>query len=168
MPNQKNTTQLEILQEKVNRDKSVAIVDYSQTTANDQVKLRAAVKSVGGEFLVAKNTIINLALGDVDLKESLNGMNAVVFSYEDEVAAIKELFTFHQESKKLVIKQGCMDQQALSIDEIEALSKLPGKSELISTLINRIQGPSYGLINSLKAGVRDLCSVLHNVSQLEN
>ena len=93
MPNKHNLAQVELLKEKVAKAKSVAIVDYAGTTVNDQVKLRNELKAAGGEIFVTKNTLIDIVLGKDQFAESLNGMNAVVLSYQDEVAAIKALLS---------------------------------------------------------------------------
>ncbi len=164
MPNQHNQTQVQLLQEKLSKAKSVAVVEYAGTTANEQVKLRAELKSVGGELFVTKNTLMDIALGKGKLSDSLEGMNALALSYEDEVSALKKLFAFHKETDKLVIKQGMMADKVLSAAEVEQLSQLPGKDELIATLISRIQGPAYGLVNVLKASQRNLVYALQAIA----
>ena len=164
MPSQKNQQLVEQIKEKLDKSKSVVIVDYAGTTVNQQVKLRTALRSAGGDMLVTKNTLINVAADKPELKASLEGMNALVFSFEDEVAAIKALYEFHHETEKLEIKQGLMAGKVLSPSEVEKLSKLPCKDQLIATLISRIQGPSYGLVNVLKAGQRNLVYVLKAIS----
>lgn len=166
MPSTKNQDQVQILKDKLAQAKSIAVVDYSGTTVNDQVELRSALREVGGEMLVAKNTLIDLAVGKGRLSDSLEGMTAVIFSNEDAVAGIKALFKFHQDTEKLQIKQGYMveEDKVLSIAEVEKLSKLPGKNELIVMLIQRVQGPAYGLVNVLKAGQRDLVYALKAIA----
>ena len=165
MPNKKNQQQVKMLQEKVAKAASLAIVDYSGTTGNDQVALRAQIAEAGGEVLVAKNTLIDIAVGKGKLTDSLSGMSAVIFSYSDAVAALKALFSFQKDSGKLVVKQGFMDDAVLSAQEVENLSKLPGKSELISMLIRTLQAPATGMVNVLKAGQRDLVYVLKAISE---
>lgn len=164
MPNQKNQNQVAALQDKIEEAKSLAIIDYSGTTANDQVKLRQAIADAGGEVLVTKNTLIDIAIGKGKLSDSLEGMNAVVFSNEDAVSAIKALFTFHKDEEKLVIKEGFMDDKVLSATEVEALSKLPSKNELISMLIRTLQSPATGMVNVLKANQRDLVYALKAIA----
>lgn len=164
MPNKKNQSEVQALQEKVAQAKSIAIVDFAGTTVNDQVKLRSALRKAGGEFRVAKNTIMNIVLNKPELKESFNGMSALILSFGDEVAAIKELFKFKKETEKLTIKQGVMEGRVLSSDELEQLSKLPGKQELIATLISRLNGPAYGLVNVLKASQRNLVYALQAIA----
>ncbi|MBP7842705.1 50S ribosomal protein L10 [Candidatus Woesebacteria bacterium] len=165
MPNQKNLKQVELLKEKLAQAKSIAIIDYSGTSANDQVKLRQAVAAAGGEVLVTKNTLIDIAVGVGKLSKSLEGMNAIVFSNQDEVAAIKALFQFQKESEKVTIKEGYMDDKVLSAAEVATLSKLPGKSELISMLIRTLNAPATGMVNVLKANQRDLVYALKAIAE---
>lgn len=160
MPSQQNQAQVSELQTKVAQAKSITIIDYSGTTVNDQVKLRRAISEAGGEMLVTKNTLMDLAAGKGKLSDSLQGMNAFVFAYDDEVAPIKALFTFQKETEKLVIKQGLLADNVLSPSEVERLSALPSKAELVSGLLLRLQSPASGLANVLKAGQRDLVYVL--------
>ncbi len=164
MPNKYNVSQVELLKQKVADAKSIAVIDFSGTTVNDQVKLRSALRKVGGEFLVAKNTLVDKVINDPTLKESLHGMNGLVFSFTDEVSALKELFKFKKETEKLTIKQGYMEGKVLSVAEVAALSKLPGKQELISMLIARINGPAYGLVQVLKASQRSLVYALNAIA----
>jgi len=167
MPNQKNQSQVAMLQSKVAKAHSVAVVDYTGTSVADMTEFRAKVKAAGGEVLVAKNTLIDIAVGKGKLTNSLKGMSAVVFSFEDAVSAIKNLFAFQKESDKLVIKQGYLpeDDKVLSADEVKTLSEMPSKPELIQLLIARIQGPAYGLANVLKANQRNLVYALKAVAE---
>lgn len=163
MPSKQNLEQVKILQDKFAQAKSVVVIDYSGTSVNDQVKLRAALSKTGSEMFVTKNTLIDIAVGKGKLTESLNGMNALVFSNEDAVAALKAIFKFHEEHEKLQIKQGIMGDKVLSPAEIEALSKLPGKQELMTMLVVQLKGPANGLANVLKAGTRDLVYALRAI-----
>lgn len=165
MPNQHNQQQVSLIQEKLAKAKSAVVVNYSGTSVKDQVKLREKIKQAGGEMLVTKNTLIDVAAGKGKLTDSLQGMNAIVFSYTDEVAAIKELWAFHKDSDKLEIKQALLEDKVLSPSEVEALSKLPGRSELVAMLIARLQGPSYGLVNVLTAGTRNLVYALKAIAE---
>lgn len=167
-PSQKNQSQLEMLTEKAKRAKSIVVADYSGTSVKEQVTLRSAIKKAGGEVVVAKNTLIDLAVGKGKLTESLQGMNAAVFAYDDAVAPVKALFEFQKKSEKLTIKQGFMDNLVLSHDEVISLSKLPSKMELIATLLYILKSPGSGLVNVLNAGPRNLVYALNAVSKKKN
>ncbi len=165
MPNQHNQQQVELLKDKLAKAQSVAIVDYSGTTVNQQVKLRQDIKDAGGEVLVTKNTLIDIAIGKGKLKESLEGMNAIIFSYNDPVAAIKALFAFQKDTEKLTIKQGYMEDRVLSAAEVASLSKLPGKNELIGMLMHVLKAPGNNIAGVLTAGPRNLVYALKAIAE---
>lgn len=168
MPSKANIEEIKVIQEKIDRAKSLVIVDYSGTSVNDLTTLREALREAGGEMFVSKNTLIDIAVGKGKLTESLSGMNALVFSYNDAVAGLKALFDFHKKSDKLSIKQGYSDEKVLSIAEIEALSQLPSKNELVVMLIQRLKGPGQGLVNTLSAKSKDLVYVLKAIADKKN
>lgn len=168
MPNQKNQDQLQVIKDKLTQSKSVMVIDYSGIDVADQTELRAALKEAGGEMLVTKNTLIDLAVGKGKLAESLTGMNALILSYDDEVGAIKATFKFHNETDKLQVKQGLVEDRILSFEELESLSQIPGRQELMATLISRIQGPAHGLVSTLRGTQRNLVYVLTAISKKEN
>lgn len=164
MPNQHNQQQVELIKGKLDKAKSVVIVDYAGTSVNDQVQLRRAVTQSGGEILVTKNTLIDIAAGKGKLSDSLTGMNAIVFSYEDEVAAIKAVVGFHDEKEKLEIKQGLIADKVLSANEVTELSKLPNKQQLVANLLSVLQGPARNLVGVLTAGPRNLVYALKAIA----
>ncbi len=171
MPNNQKKQQVKLIKEKIEQAKSVVFIDYSGTDAKEQVVFRSKVKEAGGEVFVAKNTLINIALDKKELKDVLSGMTALVLSYDDAVSGLKQIVEFHDDTKKLVIKKGFMpaskdqEERILSLEQVIKLSKLPGKQELMSSLISKIKAPSYGLVNVLNANTRDLINVLKEISK---
>ncbi len=164
-PSVKKQDQVKILKDKLQLAKSAVIVDYQGLTVKEKTSLLQKVQAAGGEFLVAKNSLMHIAFGKKDeLKDSFSGMSGVLFSYEDPVMPLKALMTFHKETEKLTVKKGLMEEKVLSEKEVEDLSKLPSKPELIVTLINRLQGPAYGLVNVLNAGPRNLVYALQAIA----
>lgn len=164
-PNAKNQAVVASLSEKATKAQSIVITDFSGTSVNQQVELRAKIKEVGGEMVVAKNTLIDLAVGKGKLSSSLQGMNAAIFSYADPVAPVKVLFEFQKKNEKLTIKQGYMDDRVLSEDEVVALSKLPSKQELMAKLLLVLNSPATGLVNVLQAGPRNLVYALNAIAK---
>lgn len=165
MPSTKNVAQLQAVQEKVKKAKSAVFTNYAGLTVAEQTKLRADVKSAGGEFVVAKNTLLNKIFGKPELTSALQGQTGVVLSYTDEVAGIKSVVEFAKKAEKPEIKLGWMADKMLSLEEIKALAKLPGKTELMATLVSRLKGPSYGLVNVLQGNIRNLVYALHAIEK---
>jgi large subunit ribosomal protein L10 len=160
MPNTKNIAQVKELEEKVARAKSIILTNYAGLTVKQQTKLRAALKSAGGEFIVAKNTLLARVIGKEELNQSFQGQTGVLFSYEDEVKALKELVKFAKDSNLPEIKEGVLNGVVLSHNQVIDLSKLPGKEELIAKMLGSLKAPGNNLVSVLKAGVRDLTYVL--------
>lgn len=160
MPNAKNIEQVKMLEEKVAKSKSIILTNYSGLTVKQQSKLRVALKSAGGEFIVAKNTLIARVLGKEELLQSLQGQTGVLFSYDDEVRALKELVKFAKDNNLLEIKEGILNGVVLTHNQVIDLSKLPGKEELIARVLGSLQAPGNNLASVLKAGIRDLAFVL--------
>jgi len=164
-PNAKNQTLVASLTEKATKAQSIVITDFSGTSVNQQVELRSKIKEAGGEMVVAKNTLIDLAVGKGKLSDALHGMNAAIFSYTDPVAPLKVLFDFQKKNEKLTIKKGYMDDRVLSEDEVVELSKLPSKNELIAKLLMVLKSPATGMVNVLNAGPRNLVYALNAIAQ---
>ena len=163
MPSTKNVTQLQALAEKIQKAKSVVFVNYAGLNLSQQTKLRAELKQSGNEFVVAKNTLLNLVFKKDELKSTLQGQTGVVLSYDDEVSGMKKVVEFAKTSDKPKIKLGWMGSKIVSFEDIKALAKLPGKLELMSILISRLKGPSYGLVNVLNANARNLVYALQAI-----
>jgi large subunit ribosomal protein L10 len=166
MPNKHNIQQIDVLKDKISKAKSAAIIEYAGTSVGDMTELRSEVTKAGGDVFVAKNTLIDLAFGKGKLTESLKGMNAIVFSNQDVVSAIKSLFKFHKDSAKLVIKQGYLteDEKILSVEEVKTLSNMPSKNELIAKLLQVLKSPASGIVNVLKGNQRNLVYALKAIA----
>ncbi|MDP1761459.1 MAG: hypothetical protein Q8L43_04475 [Deltaproteobacteria bacterium] len=72
----------------------------------------------------------------------------------------KVLIKFAQEKPQLVIKGGTLGGQALSLKDLEALSKLPAREVLLAQLLGVLQGVPQGLVTVLAGVIRNLLNVL--------
>jgi large subunit ribosomal protein L10 len=171
MPNKKNQSQVQDLQEKVSKAQSMVVANFSGLNAAAQIKLRAEVVKAGGQLTVAKNTLFKIATKDAvkegqeALDKALEDTNAFLFSYDDAVAPIKTLFTFAKENENLKIKVGILDGKVLSFQETEALSKLPTKPELVGQLLSVLNGPARGLVTVLNGPMRGLALALNAIKE---
>lgn len=172
MPSQKNLDQMEIIKAKLEKSQSLIVADYSGLNSAEQTELRAKAKSVGGEFTVTKNRLTAIALKEhtVDapeaLKKALEGPNAIIYSFDDPVAAVKVVTQFAKDHESLKVKLGLLigengqPDQVLDTVRVKALASLPSKPELISNLIGQLNAPIYGLVSVLSGTTRKLVYVL--------
>lgn len=156
---------MQTLQDKFSRAKAVILASFAGLNSKQQVQLRQDLKKAGGEFIVAKNTLVARVVGKDELSQSFNGQTGAVFSYDDEVGALKALVTFAKDNKAVELKQGVVAGTVYSATQLEELSKLPGKTELIQMLLGRLNAPASKLVGVLNAGVRDLAFVLAEIAK---
>ena len=109
---------------------AVFAVDYRGISVPQAAELRTRLNEAGAGFRVVKNTLTNLAAdkaGADELKALLEGPTAFTFVPEggDVALAAKALATFRREHDVLSFKGGRMNGDALSAEELEALSRLP-------------------------------------------
>ncbi len=160
MPNTKNIAAVKELQEKVERAKSIILASFSGLNSKQQVQLRQSLKEAGGELIIAKNTLISRVIGKDALDQSFNGQTGTLFSYEDEVTALKALVKFTKTNEAIKLKQGVIGDTVYDAKQLEELSALPGKTELIGMLLSRLNAPASKLVGVLTAAQRDLAFVL--------
>lgn len=165
MPNTKNIAQVKELQEKLARAKAVILANYAGLNSKQQVKLRQVLKDAGGEMIVAKNTLVARVVDKSELQQSFSGQTGTVFSYTDEVSTLKALAAFAKENPAVLLKQGVVAGTVYDAKQLDELSKLPGKTELIQMLLSRLNAPASKLVGVLNAGVRDLAFVLAKVAE---
>ena len=146
---------VEELAAKIKSSVAGVVVDYKGISVADDTKLRRELREAGVEYAVVKNTMLRFAisgLGYTEMEGALEGSTAIAISNEDPLAAAKVLGKFAEASKgKFSIKAGYMEGKAMSSDEVMALSKLPGKQELLSMLCSALQGNIRGLAVALNA-----------------
>jgi len=171
MPSQKNVQLVADIKSDLDRSKSVVLANYSGLDVSAQNELRAKISQAGGQVKILKNRLFKIALadhlGDIspDLAKALNDQTAFLFSFEDAVSAIRALYDFALSHEQLTVKIGLLDGKILTEAEVEALSKLPTRPELIVQLINRLNGPAFGLVNVLTTTSRNLVNVVNAIKK---
>ena len=131
--------------------KTAIVAEYRGLTVEQMTNLRRQARESGVFLQVVKNTLARRALKGSDfecLDEHLLGPLALASS-EDPVAAAKVLSKFEKTNDAFSIKVGAMSGGLLSLAEIEALAKLPGREELLSTLVGTMQAPITKFVQTL-------------------
>ena len=96
----------------------------------------------------------------------LEGPTAFTFVLADggDVAlAAKALATFRREHDVLAFKGGVMNGEPLTVDQLEALSKLPARDVLHQQLVGMIASPITGLVRGLNALISGLAIQLGQI-----
>lgn len=150
----KKAEQVELIAEKMKAAASIVVVDSRGLTVEQDTNLRRSLRESDVEFKVIKNSILIRAAekaGLEDLKELFVGPSAVAFSNEDVIAPAKVISDFAKDAEALEIKGGSVDGKFTSVEEINALAKLPNKEGMLSMLLSVLQAPVRNIAYAVKA-----------------
>ena len=152
------------IREKVARSQIGILTDFKGLKVEDMTRLRRLVQETAAELTVVKNTLLRRAASDDSplspLMPHFTGPNALTLGYEDPVAVTKVLIKFAQEKPQLQIKGASLGGQALTLKDLEALSKLPAREVLLAQLLGVLQGVPTALVTVLAGVIRNLLNVL--------
>lgn len=145
----RKTQTVSSLKDLLDKSKSVSIIDYTGLSVSQATALRQAVRKVGGQMLVTKNTLFKVASGlkDFDLK----GLSAFIFSQTDEISAPKAVADFSKKNSILTFKAGLLGDRILSSAEIIALAATPPKETSIGKLLYLLNWNTSKLVRTLDA-----------------
>ena len=158
---------IEELAEKL-RGGTAVLVDYQGMDVAQSTQLRARSREAGVEFVVAKNTLTRRAADEAgvgDLSEYLVGPTALAFS-EDPVASAKLMAEFASQVESFSLKGGLLEGGRV-LDEagVVALSRLPGREQLLAQVVGGISSPLTGLVNVLNNTVQGLVIALNQIAE---
>jgi len=165
VPSERNVQLLERLKEMLQQTNgSFFLVNYQGLDANEEFQLRRQVTQAGGRIFVAKNTLIRIAVRDLELPEVdevLKGPSAVVI-YDEPVAVAKALVQFAKENAGEIpqIKAGFLQGQKLAPEEVKAIAELPTLDELRAELVGVLQAPMSELMGVLEGAQREFVGLL--------
>jgi large subunit ribosomal protein L10 len=156
---QKNEV-IEALKDKFSQYNNFYVADTESLTVEQVGKLRRACFSKQVEMKVAKNTLIKKALEALDnerysgVYDSLHRVTALMFSENPkEPALIISSFRKDSNGKKPVLKAAFIDGSVYAgDDQLESLTTLKSKNDLIGEVIGLLQSPAKNVISALNAG----------------
>jgi large subunit ribosomal protein L10 len=143
----------------------VVVAHYTGLTVAEMQDLRKRARDAGGAVRVAKNRLAKIALDGKpceSISSLLTGMTVLTYS-EDPVAAAKVAQEFAKENKKFVILGGAMGENALDVAGVEAVSKMPSREELISTIAGMLGAPASNIAGAIGAPASNIASILSTI-----
>lgn len=144
---------VENLTEQLKNATTGVFVDYSGINVTDDTALRKKLREAGVQYEVVKNTLTKFAAkeaGIEGLDDILHGTTALAVS-ADHVTAAKIIGEYAEKNEKFKIKGGFMEGKLISVAEVEKLSKMPGREQLLCMLLYALNGNISGLARALQA-----------------
>ena len=150
------------------RSGSAVLVDYQGMNVARSTELRRRSRDAGVEFVVAKNTLARRAADEAgveDLTEYLVGPTALAFS-EDPVASAKLMAEFAAQVESFTLKGGLLEGgRVLDGADVAALSRLPGREQLLAQVVGGISSPITGLVTVLNNTIQGLVVALGQIAE---
>jgi large subunit ribosomal protein L10 len=147
---------------------AVFAIDYRGLSVKQAVDLRSSLNDADATFQVAKNTLTERAAdkaGADAIKELLEGPTALTFVNGDVAVAAKALATFRRQNGVLEFKGGQLGGEALTIDQIESIARLPARDVLFGQFVGVVASPITGVVRGLNALISGLAIQLGAIAE---
>jgi len=155
------------VRERLAQTGSIYLIEFPGLTVAQISDLRGRIIDAGARMYVIKNRLFKLALAGTDFEgliDVLTGPNAATFCGEDPIGPLKVLAEFLDDADMPPVKAGMVEGEILSADELDRLSKVPGRDELIAMVVGGIAGPVTDFVLTINALVSDLVYTLQAVA----
>ena len=167
MNKNKKKTYIEEMKGFFKKNSSVFVTHYQGLTVKQIDKLKSEMREHGILFRVTKNRITKLALEGSKFKKLENlftGPTAVAFS-EDAITSAKILTKFAKKNSNLKIIGGIMDEEPLSVEEVEKIATLPTLDEARGIIVGILTAPAQKIISILLAPGAKIAILAHAKSK---
>ncbi len=150
------------------------ITDHSTLNVERTNSLRRLCFEKGIQLSVVKNSFIQKALERAseennenysELIDALKGFSAVMFTEQGNIPA-KLIKEFRGDDERPIVKAAFIDSAIYIGDEnLDALTKIKSKAELLGELIGLLQSPVQNLLGSLQYGSNTIGGLLKTLEE---
>ena len=150
--------------------KTLYLTDIAGLDSLQTSKLRRECFNSDVKLSVVKNTFLNRAMDDSgvdfgELKEHLKGNTTIMISDKGNAPA-KVIKKFRKDGDKPILKGAFIDEAIYIGDEqIDFLSTLKSKQEIIGEIITLLQSPAKNVISALKSSGGKIVGLVKTLSE---
>jgi large subunit ribosomal protein L10 len=160
------------LTDSISNAKHFYVTDISDLNAETTSKLRRACFEKDIKLVVVKNTLLKKALEKFDgkfegLYKSLKESSSIMITDQNNLPA-KLIKEFRRTNKKPILKAAFVEESIyVGDDQLDALSSIKSKEELIGDIILLLQSPARNVISGLQSGGNKLAGIVKTLSEKE-
>ena len=166
---------IDALAEKFSSHQHFYITDAGGFTVEQINAFRRSCFHSGVEYGVYKNTLIRKALerngaANDQLVTALHGFSGVIFSREAGNAPARVIKEFRKKVEgRPVLKAASIDSEVFLGDEnLNMLSDLKSKNELIGDVISLLQSPAKNVLSALLSGKGKVAGIVKALEERKN
>ena len=164
---------IENLAQRLNATKHFYLTDISELNAEETSNLRRKCFESEISLLVVKNTLLRKAMEKSegaydDLYDVLKDSTSIMFCETGNIPAklIKEM---RKTMEKPVLKAAFVEESVyIGDDQLDVLSKIKSKEELLGDLLTLLQSPATNLVSALASSSSKMAGALKSLSEKEN
>lgn len=148
--------------------RSMLILDFKGLDAVSEHQLRMDLRKKSIQVRTLKNTLARRVLADagVDgLAKYLEGPSVLVWGGTGPAELAKEISAQLKKLKKPEIKGGAVDGVVIGPDQVEDITKLPSREELIGRVAALALAPVQRLLSLANAPVSALASQIQSIAE---
>jgi large subunit ribosomal protein L10 len=156
------------LAESLNRASIAVISEYKGIKAGESDDLRRRLRAAQGEFRVAKNTLVRLAIKNTKfeaLEPNLGGAVGLLLSYADPVELAKTVNSMRELGDRFKVRGGVLEGKPFTAAEITALAALPPREVIFAQLLGLLLAPATQLARLLNEPGSALARLLDAVGK---
>ena len=168
MNRDKKTQLISEFSEGIGQASNAFLISFKGITVPQVTELRKQVRESGSDYVVVKNTLALIAVGDsplTKLKDQFSGETAVAYNSTDAVALAKVLTKFAKDVPTVTFKGAMLGGQIVPAAEIQNIANLPSREELLAKLLYLMQHPIRGLAVVLNGTIRNFAVVLDQIAK---
>ncbi|MHB8580030.1 MAG: 50S ribosomal protein L10 [Ignavibacteriaceae bacterium] len=157
------------VKEMIEKSTAVYVTDFKGINVADISAIRNDFRKEGVNYKVIKNTLFIRAIKETgkytQLEDHLVGMAGYAFTSKNPVAPAKIIKKYYDEKQKLALKACYIEDQFYNGSQLDELAKLQTKEEIIAGILGSISSPASGIVGAINAVMRDLVSVIDEISK---
>lgn len=144
---------------------AVFLTHYRGLTVKQTNELRRNMDKAGAKYRIAKNSLARIAATGTEFEPingDMKGPVGFVFVNGDPAAVAKALCAFAnvKTNDKFQIVSGALGGKRLTPADVEALSKLPSREQMLGMFVGVLQAPVRDFVGVLAAVPRSMVQVL--------
>jgi large subunit ribosomal protein L10 len=154
------------IKESIEKYKDFILTDFRGLNVEKITELRRKLREQDSVLKIVKNDFTRIALRDIeypDISDLLTGPTALTLVENDVGQVAKILFDFAK-NESIRVKGGIVDGHVMSMDDVEAFSKLPGKDQLLGMLLSAMTGPLRNMMYAMNGVTEKLARTLQAVA----
>ncbi len=127
------------LEDKVNKAQALAVMAFEKIDVEQMTSFRLSLRKKNVHVRVVKNTLAKRVFEKTPYKDVMNhltGPTLVAYSDSDPVVTAKAIFEWvGKENFNVTVKSGFALGESMTGVQLKALSKLPGRNELLVSFL---------------------------------